>query len=218
MLASIFNVNISNTNLTIVASATKPDVSLQGQVVWQRLDTIGRPAGLYWFAQGAWLSPHPMLPSHTTIFMDTLPDFTIYDGGDASALSDISGPMWEVAAELNANFPIGVGTLPSTKVLARGDTGGEENHKLLGPELFPHFHAAASDSTIEFMVAGGTFSGDTPNISGSSNGGRSSRTAIFGGDPSTGNPPTDALGHNTLPPYVAVYFLRRTARLFYAVT
>ena len=54
-----------------------------------------------------------------------LPDFTVFDGGDANPISDISGPMWQQANDSNGNliaamFPIPAGTLPSGTVIQIG--------------------------------------------------------------------------------------------------
>src|SRR6185369_16638359 len=98
----------------ITASATKPTDTTQG---WLQLDSQGRPVRLYYFAQGAWLSLHPLIPGMDQPFFGTLPNFTTYDGGDANAVSAISGPMWEVVTEMAAQFPLAAGTLASGLVI-----------------------------------------------------------------------------------------------------
>jgi len=174
---------------------------------WQQLDSLGRPVRIYVFAQGAWLSLHPLVPGFTMIWTGALPDFTIFDGGDSNALSAISGPMWEVVSSLQDNFPVGAGGAYGV-----GATGGEAAHTLTSAEL------PALKLRLPFKGTDG-FLGSTDAL----------------GDPMTGyginDDPTpksrqllttEALGgggsHNNLPPYLGVYFVRRTSRLFFAVT
>jgi hypothetical protein len=197
----------------VVVSATKPADITQ---TWFQLDTFGRPVRLYQFAVGSWLSQHPLPPGFVMIWIGPLPDFTGFDGGDGSATSDTTGPMWQSPpqdgsgnATLVAQVPLGTGTLPSGKVVAAGTTGGEENHVLSVAELALHTHntaliqtnlSAASGTTPTLCSTTLTGSGvtQTPTDNGSN-------TGIAGN------------GHNTLPPYYGVSFLQRTARLFYAV-
>jgi hypothetical protein len=206
---------LPGTNVGVVVSPTKP---LDTTVEWTQLDTLGRPVRNYNFAQGAWLSLHPLAPGMTLIWTGSLPDFTTFDGGDANALSPISGPMWQTV--LAATFPVGAGTLPSGTVLTSGATGGEEKHVLTINELAPHTHDVK-------LTHGNSYTGE-PNVLTVGNGSADPQpftapqaALSTGGDPSTGigSPPIPqtALPHNCLPPYTVVYFLQRTNRIFYAV-
>lgn len=208
-------------------------------VTWGQLDSLGRPIRLYRFAQGAWLSLHPQVPGQTVWWFDTLPDFTQFDGGDANAASDISGPMWQQAKDnagnlIAAMFPIPAGTLPSGTVISLGQKAGEENHTLTSKESFPHTH-----TLITVDLAPGTGGINTPtnigpndSIASASGGGGGSNNAYTlvkgstlppsiglsassGGDTSV-TPPV-AVGHNNMPPYIVGYLLQRTSKLFYAV-
>ena len=213
--ASESTVTLPDSASSLQVSATKPSDTTKP---WQQLDSLGRPTRIYVFAQGAWLSLHPDFPGKIIMYLGVLPDFTIFDGGDANALGAYSGPMWQLCNTaldgsgtqiLTAQVPLGVGTLKSTKVVNVQDTGGEENHILTGQEMPPHTHPinqVVAASTNNF--AGGGFNGATI---------QDINTGSAGGDPTTGTPPTKALGHNTLPPYVGVYFLQRTSRKFYLV-
>lgn len=192
------------TGVQIVASSTKPSDTT---AVWLQLDSLGRPVRFYYFASGAWLSMHPMVPGATILWTTTLPDFTTFDGGDANPLSAISGPMWEEVTALRAAFPIGVGTLPSGTVVAVGGTGGEEEVTLVRANL------PSADLSVVTPVFKLKTGGDT------GGGGQDIWTRNEG---STHTPETEEMGddepHNNMPPYVGVYFLRRTARLYYTVT
>jgi hypothetical protein len=221
------NVVIPNGGLSgISVSATKPTDQSRP---WLQLDEFGRPIRLYWFASGSWLSLHP-LPSGSTIWwFDTLPNLNTFDGGDASAESAVTGPMWRQAKRLDgtliaAQFPIVAGTLPSTTVLANGDVGGEENHVLL-PSETNHFHGTGDGSIAvdgqwcirpwsSTGVGTGAHSIDTtapPAVAPVlSSGALGTSDALATSTPS--------VGHNTMPLYVVGYLLQRTPlRKFYSV-
>ena len=202
LFAAIYSVTVNTNNTGIVVSATKP---ADTTVVWKQLGSDGRPIRDYFFVGGLWLSRHTIESGVIVEWDEALPNFATFDGGDASPLSDVSGPMWEDVPELRARFPIGAGTLPSGTALAVGDTGGEEKHILTIPELPAHTHdgpANEADSTSggDYHAVWTENDGTTPVVPPHATG-------------STGG----GLGHNTMPPYYTVYFLRRTARQFYAV-
>lgn len=227
-------VNISSVSSGFVASASPPADHTVG---WLQLDSSGRPVRLYFFAQGAWLSPHPLVPGHTTIWPMALPStlsasngLINYDGGDAAnsiPYSATSGAMWQLCSTaldgsgtriIQARSPMGVGTLPSGALVNVNDTGGEETHKLTLQELFPHGHFEGVAVNRAVPNGGQTdTSGNGGFVGPISLGGVEEFSKISGGDPATGNPPTNSLGHNTLSLYYGVYFLQRTSRLFYVV-
>ncbi len=201
------SVSISaGTGSGLIVSTTKPT---DGTVPWLRLDQFGRPERIYWFASGAWLSLHPLVPGMTIWWFDVVPDFTTFDGGDALAQSAISGKMWQQAKNsdgvlIAAKFPVAAGMLPSGAVLTQGATGGEENHVLTEPEL-PILHLYPNP------FAGNGFAGGGGQISGGGIEEQQVRpyptqTDVGGG-----------LGHNTLPCYVVGFLLQRTQKLFYSI-
>jgi hypothetical protein len=193
--------------ISVVVSSTKPT---DQTVLWMRLDQFGRPERVYWFASGAWLSVHPLVPGLTQWWFDVLPNFTTFDGGDALALSPISGQMWQQAKNsdgvvIAAKFPISAGTLPSGTVLAQGATGGEELHVLTESEL-PILHLYPNPfAGADFPVGGGSLSGGGLPVGQIK--AYPTQTDVGGG-----------LGHNNLPNFVVGYLLQRTTRQFYAIT
>lgn len=196
-------VQIDTTSLTLVVSATKPTDT---GVAWMQLDQFGRPVRIYIFAQGAWLSLHPQPSGFVMPWFDALPTFTTFDGGDANALSAISGPMWERITTLDAKFPLTAGTLPSGTVVAQGGTGGEEKHALTVPELPAHNHTGDSGFTT------GDDDGAGERLTSGQNTGND-RPAVNLVIDNTG----DDEPHNNMPPYVGMAWLRRTSRMFYVV-
>lgn len=236
------------TNISVIVQSAKPSADeSNGSFIWARLDDVGRFIGLYWFAQGAWLSPHPIAPGLTQWWFNTLPTFTTFDGGDANALSAISGPMWQQAKTPNgtviaAQFPIAAGTLPAPPagtglVLNPGDTGGEQLHVLSAAEggFNPtHTHVTGRWKTNtggldltdkHFSLIGAANpapSGQAREMAGVDWPRTIEDISAQGGDYTVTSPaiePADfaLTGHNTMPPYVVGYLLQRTARMFYAV-
>lgn len=239
--AAASQVQIPDALSQIVWQSTAPSSQT---VSWGKLDALGRPLGIFRFAQGAWLSPHPDVPGKTVWWFSALPDFTTFDGGDGNSLSAISGPMWQQALDGNGNliaaaFPVAAGTLPSTKVLAIGGTGGEEFHTLVPGEDVPHQHYSLNADTNQTSISGtgkfAAYNNDANNnagyvISGTTTAPSLAPTTVVGG--ATPPPNTNgvvagtitpqgysaqyqARGHNTMPPYVVGYLLQRTNRLFY---
>jgi len=178
---------------------------------------------------------------YPTPYPDTLVNFNTYlqtyDGGDAGAVGPASGPMWEVDPQFEGSVPIGVGLIPgsspATSIVEGGDTSdslggtGEYEHVLTGAEgaVADHAHPVGL-----FNPSGGT--GDdaffnwaaapitVPNYTG--------KYIQGGGGPITSPETTadiytlkaaDGAGvvsdpHNNMQPYLGVYFLKRTARIW----
>lgn len=194
----------------ITVSSTKPTDTTQA---WLRLDTLGRPSRIYYFAQGAWLSPHPLQPDMAIPWFDVVPSLTSYDGGDASAISAVSGPMWEVVTEMAAKFPLATGNLPISGIsVAVGDAGGEEKHTLTSAEMPPHVHDITQNLFSDSLSRGGQTC-LAKNPQGDGTGPATLITDSTGGS----GTPAAAQAHQNLPPYFGMTWLRRTDRLFYIV-
>lgn len=230
-------------NLDIVSSITVSSTPpADHTVAWLQLDSMGRPVRLYFFAQGAWLSMHPETPGMIKLWNQTLPNFNTFDGGSAAVISDISGPMWQLASTaldgsgtqvLQAQFPIGVGdfktNIPAStsgivnvganNVTTTGAVG-EDKHKLLDTELALHRHYLANSDFGDTATAADL---SPTNQMNQGAGGHSGPLdyKLKG----SSNPATQGLSsivgsdtpHNTLPPFYGVYFLQRTNRLFYLI-
>lgn len=171
---------------------------------------------------GAWISLHPLPPGAVMMYEGSEASITTFDGGEAGAVTSISGPMWEKVTQLNARFPVGPGTLPSTAVINVTDTGGEENHELIEEEIPEHTHLIADpevgassltspNQVLDNQVTDAgllnyTLQGKTDEEA------TVGKTSPFGGDADG-----DTVGHNNLPPYYGIFFIRRTARTHYRV-
>jgi hypothetical protein len=161
-IGQVSSVVIPDALSQIVWQATAPSPGTNS--AWGKLDSLGRPIGIYFFAQGAWLRAHPSISGTTVWWFNALPDFTVFDGGDGNTVSAISGPMWQLAQDINGNtiqaaFPIAQGTLPSGTVLQLGVNGGEELHTLIPGEDVPHQHFIANTGSgnTTSLISGQTF-------------------------------------------------------------
>lgn len=170
------------------------------------LKTIsGVPDRFYYFASGVWLSKHPFPVGFTVLAPagTDLADIDTLDGGEAGAVTAFSGPMWEEDTDFRAMFPIGPGTLPSGTVINEGATGGEEKHALTLPEIPPHHHVLLVSMS---NVGGGSDAQRLrPNATQADS---DANSANEGGDATTGL----VVPHNTIPPYRARFFIKRTGR------
>lgn len=169
---------------------------------------------------GNWARPNPTEPAsdERRLWVGSEASVWSYEGGDGNDPSVTApgagtGAMWEVDHNFDGRVPLGPGTLPSTTVVNVGATGGEEKHSLTTAEMPPHVHHftviannAAASGTGE-LTGGefnspndGKFIGDTDNAGGVSNG---------------ATPPVYTVTpHNTLPPYIGTFVIKRTARIW----
>lgn len=174
---------------------------------WRRLNTNGTPDREYDYVGGVWLARHPVAPGTIIMYDGAEATIDTFDGGEAGTVSETTGPMWERVTALNARFPLGVGTLPSGAAVAVTNTGGEEKHTLIEEEIPAHTHAlhytpnhATDNGAGPDIEVFRTASASDPSLSPDS----------FGGDADS-----ETVAHNTMPPYYAVFFLRKTSRLYY---
>jgi hypothetical protein len=169
---------------------------------WIRTNSDGTPDQLYVYAMGSWLAKHQMPTGIVCMYDGTEASIDTFDGGEAGAVTSISGPFWEKVSDMDGRFPVGPGELtPSTTVLAVGDTGGEDEHVLTSAEMPEHVHVVPGSVTPQgngdFDVTGGT--GGSP--------------AVYPGT-SNSEPTGDDDPHNNLPPYRAIWFIRRSSRIY----
>jgi hypothetical protein len=207
---SFLTASFSGTLNTINFGSTTPTPENRDKP-WYRTETNGAPDTWYVFWNGYWVAKHPVAVGTITLYTGTAASIDTFDGGEAGTVTDISGPFWERVTALDAKFPVGIGTLPSAKVLNPGDTGGEEKHELTLLEMPRHRH----DLPVR------TEATDNPNQSASfpiySNDWTGAEilrpTRAEGGDEDFTTNAKNA-AHNNLPPYFSLLFLRRTARIF----
>lgn len=169
--------------------------------------------GNWWiFQSGYWLRQHPIAAgsAERRIYVGNTTDLQTYDGGNTNAPSNWSGPMWEVDTAFQARFPVGAGTFAASGVVSVNGTttstavAGEDKHTLVTAEMPSHTHQIL-DQYINLTQRG---SADTSVFSATN---RSEGVANLLPTTSSGG---DA-PHNNLPPFYGVYFIKRTARVYY---
>jgi microcystin-dependent protein len=138
-------------------------------------------------------------------------DVWSYDGGDGDnpttdPPTDKSGAMWEVDHDFDFHFPLGAGTsaAPYNTLINVGDVGGEEKHGLTSDENGIHSHFLRADQGQVFTGKLSVTGKDIPAGNYISNE-FSTATQISG----------LGVGHNNMPPYIGVYFIKRTMRKYY---
>jgi hypothetical protein len=163
--------------------------------------------GNWWvYNQGRWARKNPVSKTsdERRIYVGTTTDLLSYDGGDGTATAtDFTGPMWQVDTEFDARFPVGAGTFAASGVVVvQGKVtstavAGEDRHTLTIPEMPSHTHSFFPLVTADANNGGanGVQYGTTASVA----------TTSTGGD----------APHNNLPPFYGVYFIKRTARVYY---
>lgn len=164
---------------------------------------------LYEYIGGVWVSRHPVPVGSNEVRMwkGTEADLWSYDGGDGTDpsvpgnVSDAAGSFWEVDTDLSARIPLGVGTLPGGTNINAGSTGGTDEVTLVGNNLPAHTHALKY--TLLGSIAGGTAYAH-PDV-----------YPTPGGTDTTGTNSTTGAAVSIMNPYYGVYFIKRTARIYY---
>lgn len=114
---------------------------------------------------GTWVARHPALPGTHRWEEFTAPgDIDTYEGGTAGAVTDTTGPFWEIDTDYNGRSPMSPGAIPTAnpaKTLGYGENYGEGAHTQLGQEVGTHTHPLAADAditntdgTIDFVQTG----------------------------------------------------------------
>lgn len=168
--------------------------------------------GNWWVFQGGyWARKNPVAigSDERRIYVGSTTNLQTYDGGDTNTISAYTGPMWEVDTAFEARFPVGAGTFAASGVVSVNGTttstaiAGEDKHTLITAEIPPHSHSMTWDSQ------------DTA-------GGNQLKTLYLGPDANAFNDINKNTGdsgsgaaHNNLPPFYGVYFIKRTARVYY---
>lgn len=196
----------------VIISDAEPAVSDRDKL-WIRTSGGAPVTPLGWvFFNGQWVAKHPEPPSSSKIILyeGTSGSIDTLDGGAAGAVSVNSGPFWEIVTSMAQRVPVGVGTLPdSGTILGVGDTGGTDQHTNTESEMFKHTHRINAYGTNDPSNGHGVI------------GGANGTTGPFTYDETTfpgDNLSIESKGSTTpysiMNPYRAVYFLRRTARVY----
>jgi len=196
-------------SLKYIISETAPGADDQDKL-WIKLSG-GAPVRQYVYYNGAWVWPHAIPPSDSRlqIYKGSSADIDRLDGGSVGAVGSATGPFWEIDTDMSGRFPLGAGTLPSGTAVDSGTTGGSETVTLTSDQLPDHSHLF----TVNKAVNGDDAAGPGELLMAERNivtipGGATPDVSVTGGG--------SGQAHTNMPPYYGVFFLKRTARQYYA--
>lgn len=177
--------------------------------------------GLWWiFDQGFWIRKNPVdaAGQERRMFVGSTVDLGLYDGGDGSVtVTNVTGPMWEVDTNFEARFPVGVGAFAASGAVAVNGTStatsvvGEDKHVLSASEIPTHNHnvrVETANGTPVLNLLCKDFA-EKPAANGNNDFSWQDGIHVVADDFGGG------LSHNNLPPFYGVYFIKRTARVYY---
>lgn len=208
--------NFSSWNI----GSTVPSVENQDKP-WLELDASScRPIRIwYWSGDSAWISLHPDFTGKVIMYEGLEADVPTLDGGEAGAVTAISGPMWEIVTEMAAKFPVGPGNLPGFQtppvptVIPIGGTGGQEGQSIVLtiPNLPAHTHDIGVEASSDLPDS--TSEVGRLQVSDGSLHWRNNASVKIGRTRNVGE--GTGIDVAKLPPYRSIWFLRKTARLYY---
>lgn len=189
---------------------------------------------------GHWVArPYkPAADPRPEVYIGDLAALPTFDGGDVGAPGQASGPMWELWTAIDGRVPVGAGTIPGSggatlANLATTDSNGlsgEYKHVLTGAEgaVADHIHPLglfnasgsgnADDAFFNWVTpAVATFAWTGKYITGGDGIVTAAQNTadIYTLKANNGNGVVSD-GHNTMQPFIGVYWIKRTAlREFY---
>lgn len=206
-LVSLLTAELSGSNNTFNYGPTTPAPDDQNKP-WFKTDASGNPDRWYVYSGGQWLSKHPDAAGKVIMYEGTEGSIDTFDGGEAGTVTATTGPMWEKVSAANGRFPVGPGTIGSTTI-AVGGTGGTGEHTLTLDEIPSHSHTI----TGRAYIATGNLTPVKPIIDDD----YASVDLVVNTGTAGGQPDGTTKAVNTLPPYLGIWLIRKTARTHYRV-
>lgn len=203
LLVSLITANLVGSISTVNSGSTTPAAADRDKP-WLRTNTDGTDDGMWVFYNGFWVQKHPLPAGAVMMYEGTAADIVTFDGGEAGAITNITGAFWEEVTQMQARSPIHPGTLASGTVVNIGDNIGEEKHQLTIPELPAHTHQFDTTNGAQVLTKVSSNKVGDINQTGSLDYGFANAPQNTGGD----------VAHNTIHPCRAIWFIRRTARLY----
>lgn len=228
-LAKVLTSHLSGTYNTFNYGNATPATEDQDKP-WIRTNVDGSPDRDYVFFNGSWVAPHPVPASSSAyqLWVGTAVGIDTYDGGAAGAVTDTTGPMWQIITSIGGNdaqgrSPMFCGTLPSSQVIAVGTQYGSETHVLTTVEGANQGHThlyGYQDWTNDdgYFFTTGNVAIPAATAHGIFGGGAYSSLSLTASNLTTLGPTggaAAATAHQTTHPVIGVYLIGRTSRRFY---
>ena len=216
------NAIIGGTQVIITASsnlliqADEPGVD-QRDNAWLRLTGAELyPERIYKFANGAWVSMHPIPASsdYRALWVGSEPDLETFDGGEAGVITATTGPMWILDEDFEGRALMMPGDIPGvtpTKTLAVGENYGSGMHTLTQAEL-PDVDFDLNVSQLSQTPGSNSVDGLLYQQPGSGSGNTATPANLIV------NSGGDGEAINIVPPVRGIYLIRRSARQMYRAT
>lgn len=101
---------------------------------WYKRSSAGAPSGWYSFYSGAWVKEHPIPASSEVrmMWVGTTAALQTYDGGAVGAVTELSGPMWEVDTAFADKIPVGAGGTPVATNASELSSGASATDQVRG--------------------------------------------------------------------------------------
>lgn len=196
----------------VIISDSEPSSEDRGKM-WVKT-SLGYPIRWFRYAGGFWIWPHEIPASDDRVFMwrGAAIDVTGIDlpANNSDPITPTTGPFWEIDTDFQARMPIGPGMLGSATINV-GDVGGANQVTLAGTNLPQHQHGVPIEGTGNPKDnLTGTFRTASTNIDYQSTPvANALGLTRMGGGQETPDP------FSIMNPYIGVYFIRRTARVYY---
>lgn len=129
LYATLLSGVLPGTYSTFIVSSSQPTVDQQS-FPWIKVNADGSLIGIYTFANGAWVRPHPVLAgpnAFRTLWVGSTGDLATYDGGDAGAITSTTGAFWEVDTDWTDKIVIGAGANAAVSTNANQLTSGSSS-------------------------------------------------------------------------------------------
>jgi microcystin-dependent protein len=177
----------------------------------------GKPDGLYYYVGGKWVMQHPVPAGagERRFWFGESGALQTYDGGAAGTVTATTGPMWEIDANMQGRFPIGRESGKAWDL--NGEKGGAETVTLTVAQLPAHTHTYQDTIWRESQSCRiGDYVLDT-DPAGDGNQGIDGNNSTWVKDRATKSTGSGS-AVSIMPPWIAGYWIKRTARKYYVAS
>lgn len=222
-------VNFDVTGATVIISQTSQPLNTQRDKIWHN-PTTGHLLK-YAPSVASWVMVNQERPSGFTrkVFTGDVTALLTEDGGSAGTVGDVAGPMWEIDTAMSGRLALGAGDLPDhvngTVTVAVNSTGGHNELTVakvnLPVDTIDVKTAVVGQAGVTGAgaepVVGQTYGSDAISGAGSACDATNSTPGLSGRYYTRAQtlPLGDGTALNSIPPYYGIYWIKRTARIYY---